>query len=137
MKERTEPSKKGTLRFTCVYATAMLIILICVVITLKDGDGDSVRESSDTVPTETKYIYVQAEQPSYTLPSTDADSSEESFTVREYMGRIGIFSSDNTLIRVLDVYVKTLPEADRRLLGEGIEIFGKKQLNAVIEDYTG
>lgn len=137
MKEKAEPSKKGTLRFTCIYAASMLILLICVVVILRDGNGNGVKESSDTVPTETKYIYVQAEQPSYTLPSTDSDSSEESFTVREYMGRIGIFSSDNTLLRVLDVYVKTLPEADRRLLGEGIEILGKKQLNAVIEDYTG
>ena len=52
------------------------------------------------------------------------------------MGRIGIFSSDGTLIEMIDVYVKTLPIADRSLLEEGFEVVGKQRLYSIIEDYS-
>ena len=48
----------------------------------------------------------------------------------------GIFKKDGTLLYVLDTYIKTLPEADRVLLGEGIPIETKSQLYSLIEDYT-
>ena len=51
------------------------------------------------------------------------------------MDKIGVFSEDGSLVMVIDVYVKTLPEADKRLLGEGFEVVGRSALNAVVEDY--
>ena len=51
----------------------------------------------------------------------------------DYLYRL---ASENTLLRIIEVYTKTLPEADRRLLGEGFEIVGDDQLNSIIEDYS-
>ena len=37
---------------------------------------------------------------------------------------------------VIDTYIKTLPEKDRLLLGEGMEISDKKALISIIEAYS-
>ncbi len=62
---------------------------------------------------------------------------EPIYFLREHEGRIGIFSEDNTLIETLDVYLITLPRADRVALSEGITVKGTENLNALKEDYTG
>ncbi len=59
------------------------------------------------------------------------------YTVKEYGGKIGIFSGGNdTPETVLNVFVFTLPESDRSMLKEGFEI-DEKSICSVIEDYTG
>ncbi|MBR3639757.1 MAG: hypothetical protein IKN50_04040 [Clostridia bacterium] len=62
---------------------------------------------------------------------------EPLYTVKEYLERIGIFKEgkDKPDI-VLDVYVFTLPDADRTMLKEGF-IISKDVLMSTIEDYTG
>ena len=46
-------------------------------------------------------------------------------------------TDNGTLIRVIDVYIKTLPKADRTLLEKGFVVLGETELYAIIEDYTG
>ena len=65
------------------------------------------------------------------------EDDQEKYLVKEHMKMIGIFLPDGKLHKVLEVYVETLPEADRRLLEEGFEIIGKTKLNSISEDYTG
>ena len=74
---------------------------------------------------------------------SESESGEEStlqneiFTLKSYKGKIGIFDSSAKLIDVIEVYVKTLPSTDRRMLEEGIEVSGREALISAIEDYTG
>ena len=122
------------LKITAIYAVAMLTILI---LSLSLAFNYSALTESTTVERyiETEYVYVVKDEIKDTEPQeTDTDKI---YTVREHMGRIGIFDESGALVRVLEVYVRTLPEADKRMLKEGFEVVGTKQLNAIIEDYDG
>jgi len=58
--------------------------------------------------------------------------------LREYEQKIGIFEEgQRTPFQILDVYVFTLPAADRKALQHGIRISSEKELQARIEDFTG
>ncbi len=66
------------------------------------------------------------------------EEDEEKYVLREYSGRIGVFEGDAlTPCEVLDVYVFTLPAADRSALKVGIAVYGSDALRALIEDFTG
>lgn len=122
------------LKITAIYAVAMLTILI---LSLSLAFNYSAPTESTTVERyiETEYVYVVKDEIKDTEPQeTDTDKI---YTVREHMGMIGIFDESGALVRVLEVYVRTLPEADKRMLKEGFEVVGTKQLNAIIEDYDG
>ena len=59
------------------------------------------------------------------------------YILREYEGKIGIFSSESkTPQQLLDVYVFTLPEADRIALRSGIRVYSSDALRSLIEDFT-
>ena len=137
MKQQKEISKKAW-RFTIVYAICLLILFSATVFILLQ----SLRQSKETKREgETKEIYVYLPQEDSTPESeaesdSEAEKKEEEYLVREYRGQIGVFSADGTLLEILDTYVKTLPEADRALLGEGISIKTKEELNSLIEDYS-
>ena len=125
------------LRVMAVYAVAMLGLLLTALL-LRIPSKESTTEKVIQTVVEKEYVYLTQEDTDtqYNEDTDTSTSQDETYTVREYFGRIGIFKSDGALMRVLEVYVKTLPEADKRLLGEGFEIVGKKQLNSIIEDYT-
>ncbi len=137
MKQQKEISKKAW-RFTIVYAICLLVLFSATVFILLQ----SLRQSKETKREgETKEIYVYLPQED-SAPESEAESDskgeekKEEYLVREYRGQIGVFSADGTLLEILDTYVKTLPEADRVLLGEGISIKTKEELNSLIEDYS-
>ena len=123
------------LAITWLYALIILSILIFSVSVLTL----SLRRSrSPEERIETTYVYVTQEDVQTEAPVTDTEpAEEEGWIMQTYSERIGIFKQDGTLLHVLDTYVKTLPEADRILLGEGIHIQTKAELYALIEDYTG
>ena len=56
------------------------------------------------------------------------------YTLREYNGKIGIFENE-ALIYTLDTYVFTLPENDKKLLKDGIEVSTKEELYELLEEY--
>lgn len=126
--------RKMMLKLMAAYASVMLLILIAAVATAKSNNASSVETIiNDRISTE--YIYINKnESISSELPLDS--KAQEIYLIKEYMGKIGIFDSDGALVDVIEVYTKTLPEADRRLLGEGFEVIGKTQLNAIIEDYS-
>ena len=122
------------LRLMAIYGIIMLCIIIFLTFTNnKKTTSEYISQDSESIQTQIEYVYVK---PDISTAESESESTEEVYTVKEYMGKIGIFSSDGVLIEVLDVYVKTLPEADKRLLGEGFNVTGKKQLNSIIEDYS-
>ena len=125
------------LRVMAVYAVAMLGLLLTALLLRIPSKEPTPQKIIQTV-VEKEYVYLTQEDADtqYNEGTDTSTSQDETYTVKEYFGRIGIFKSDGALMRVLEVYVKTLPEADKRLLGEGFEIVGKKRLNSIIEDYT-
>lgn len=62
---------------------------------------------------------------------------DSEFTLLEYDGKIGVYDSDSyELLEILDVYVVTLPDADKKMLEGGIGAESAKELVSLIEDYT-
>ncbi len=132
--DKTNEKRTTLLKIMAAYASVMLLILIAAVANAK-GQTNTEIETVINEKISTEYIYISKNEP----PSSDiTDSPEEleRYFIKEYMNKIGIFNSEGTLIDVIEVYTKTLPEADRRLLGEGFEVIGRKQLNSIIEDYS-
>ena len=122
------------LKVTAIYAVLMLgILVISLWFAFKSHSTKEVVNKEVFIQTE--YVYVVKDEQKET--ESERTDKEKVYAVREHMGKIGIFDKDGMLINVLDVYVKTLPEADKRMLEEGFEIVGEKQLNAIIEDYDG
>lgn len=122
------------LKITAIYAILMIVILVVslwFVFNSRDTNEVVIEESS----IQTEYVYVVKDEIKDT--ETETTEKEKIYLVREHMNKIGIFDESGTLIKVLEVYVKILPEADKRMLEEGFEIVGEKQLNAIIEDYDG
>ena len=78
---------------------------------------------------EKKYVYVEVT--SHIPTANDQPEEKTLFIVKEYFGQIGIFDADG-----IEIYTKTLPEVDRILLREGIELSSKEALDALIEDYS-
>lgn len=64
-------------------------------------------------------------------------SAHGGYMLREYGGIIGVFSAGGSEpISVIDVDVRTLPEADRRALASGVFAADEDELNRRIEDYS-
>ena len=125
-------NQRKTRFWIIVYALTMVSVLICLFCYLL-----SVLNKISTLPPtkETEYVYISDD--SEQIPTEEPKPITESgWIVKEHMGKIGIFQKDGTLLQVLDTYVKTLPEADQTLLGEGFEILTQSELNAIIEDYS-
>ncbi len=126
------------LRIMAIYSLTMLsMILFSLSLQKTTLHNDTFEINTDTETPQTEYVYIKVEDNSSDDKYDDSTDSDKKYIVREHMGKIGVFSIDGTLLYNIDVYVKTLPEADRRLLGEGIEIIGKEALNELIQDYDG
>lgn len=133
MKDSTSYTKK-LLRISCLYSLAFLVLTIISVMIIKNNAHLSQNtEIKETVKTE--YVYVE-KQPDNTFADVYVEPDEQVYTVREHMGKIGIFLPNGSLVQTIEVYVKTLPTADRRLLEEGFEVVGKQRLYSIIEDYS-
>ena len=109
----------------------------------KTSSENNLPQVTDTINTSsfgTIYIPIYVGTSSFessTGKIEDSSDNEMRFIVREYKGKIGIFLDNGELYQIIDVYVKTLPKADRDLLEEGIEIKSTDELRDIIEDYTG
>lgn len=125
---------KTLLTLIGTYSTVLLLAAIIGVTILSNRLTKPPQVITETV-VETDYVYVYMGT-SPTTEQTDATEEAHVWIVREYEERIGVFSENGELVRVIDVYTKTLPEADRRLLREGIRVTSEKQLYSIIEDYS-
>lgn len=132
--------KKEGNAFTLYSAICSLLMLSILFITLLTTRKNETilkdEQSSDQIQLQSEYIYV------YVMPESSESETFDTniasgWIIREHEGQIGIFTSDNVLINTLNVYIKTLPIADRDLLREGIEVTTRKELLEIIEDYSG
>ena len=123
------------LRIMCIYAVVAFLILV-ITVTFPKKQTTTNNDTQETY-TEilTEYVYVKNDVQSDSETLAD-EKTDDIFIIREYMEKIGIFRTDGTLVDVIETYVKTLPEADIRLLREGFEVVGQRALNSIIEDYS-
>jgi len=121
--------KKAIYIYTAIISV-IFVILIFFTATFLIMTANQPKIKHEPSDTEVLYVYVTDE-----IKESETESFAEG-KVAEYNGRIGIFSSDGTLLQMLETYVKTLPEADRTALREGILISSEEELYSVIEAYT-
>lgn len=124
------------LRFMSLYALLILFALLFFLTTNKKTPLGTEEQSDTAEISDTAWEYVYVTPDAKPSPESSAESEEIVYTVKSYMDKIGIFTADGKLVEVLEVYVKTLPEADIRLLEEGFVVVGRAELNSIIEDYT-
>ena len=137
MEKRHSYDKIRFLRIFTIYALVMFSLVVLALLiankrTVVTVDGEQQPQSSSQI----EYIYVTLGD-TETPDVEDTQESDTVYTIREHMGKIGIFVEDGKLIRVIDVYVNTLPESDKRMLRQGFEIIGISRLNKIIQDYDG
>lgn len=129
--------KKRSMITIGILSACILLLCILLIVFQPQKQKTIVESVYETVTaTETKQIYVYVEPKETTQQAEETSTCELCWTIRAYGEVIGVFDTENRLIQMIDVYTKTLPEADRNLLKEGIVIHSKKEYNALIEDYT-
>ena len=69
--------------------------------------------------------------------SAETEETHTGYLVREHKGIIGVFTADGHPLYTVEVYVKTLPETDKRLLADGIFANSKAELLEILGDYDG
>ncbi|MBE6531106.1 MAG: hypothetical protein E7679_03300 [Ruminococcaceae bacterium] len=125
-------------RLPVILGTYSVILLACTMIAIAAVVWRTAPSAKQTVietVIETEHIYVFL-GPEATDEAQTTSEADTVWIIREYGERIGIFNESDELIDIIDVYTKTLPEADRLLLKEGIVVSSEKQLNSLIEDYS-
>ena len=126
-----QTDNKALRRLVIFYALWTPLLLLFMLWILW-GRGSSSDADKEVPAKEPEYIYVYAEPETN---SEDTAATESTWIVREHDERIGIFTEDGVLLRVVDVYTKTLPKADRILLREGIAVTSRQDLYALMEDF--
>ncbi len=70
------------------------------------------------------------------VPVSAAETKPEKFVALNREGRVVVFRGNELIMRT-GIDVRTLPEADRLKLDEGITLYGEESLARMLEDYTG
>ena len=66
---------------------------------------------------------------------TESITTEDtSYLVKEFQGKIGVYKN-NDFQYLLDVFVFTLPDQDKKLLSQGITVSSEQELNALLSTY--
>ena len=66
------------------------------------------------------------------------DTCNYKYIIKDYKGRIAVYQYGKNLpIEIFDIYTDSLPETDSMKIYNGINITNEKELQNVIEDYTG
>ncbi len=73
--------------------------------------------------------------PTGAVPDTEVDVLYNRFCIRETGGKIGIYSDEGYLVRLLDTPVSTLPSEERRALEKGITVNSWEELFERIQSY--
>lgn len=102
----------------------------------KDRGNGSASSSTPAGKTDDGTSAGNAETDQNPEPATAEESPVTLYVVREYNGKIGVFSSDGGLLRTVSVMVSALPVKDRDALTAGINVTSFAELNALLEDFS-
>ena len=72
-----------------------------------------------------------------TAEYVQASQFESKYVVASYKNKVAVYSNGSIEpTEVFDIYISSLPEADRDLLVKGIEVDSDDELYKMIEDFT-
>ena len=98
-------------------------------------DSESITEIDAASDTET-----DGTEESETIAGAESENSADSlptptaaYVITVHEGVIGVFDTDGALVRVVNVYVETLPQADRAALAEGIEAADEQEMREIVD----
>lgn len=64
------------------------------------------------------------------------DEGKDAFYLCEIDRRVGIYTADGYLLKILDIDIDSLPFSDREALANGIPLASWRELIAWVQDYT-
>ena len=93
--------------------------------------------AEDTAGPSTEAVTLPTHQSPETMPSVEVEPETVPplYLVAERDGIIGLFDASGELLREANVFVMTLPEADRRTLAVGIPAASIEEAMAILEQY--
>ena len=74
------------------------------------------------------------QQPVFNETVSDETEADDEYVIKEFDGKIGVFKNGDFQY-MIDVYVFTLPEYDKKLLSQGIKVSSEQELNDVLSSY--
>ena len=129
----------------CFILTVCLTLCISTLVVLRNaidensavnGEAEALVDKLDGCIDELNEAITQKDSVSASV-DTDTDVNiEGGFFLRESNGVIGVYTTDGTLLHLLDVSVNTLPSADREALKKGIKVSSWRELISLIQDYA-
>jgi hypothetical protein len=93
-----------------------------------ETDEDTVGEPDTQLP-ESEEVTV----PTHNSPETAAPTAL--YTLAAYNGMIGVFDQGGELVRVINVFVMTLPEAEQEALAMGIPAYSEEEMRQIAERF--
>lgn len=110
---------------------SLMIIILVIVSAPNRGDW-----ADKTVNSESKTNAVHNIQEAEKAKNKQEPPGRDSYSVKEYRGFIAVFKKGSEKpLRTTEISVKTLPEADQKILKNGIFAENSEQLNEILEDY--
>ena len=95
--------------------------------------------SRDTATAETEAITVPTHQsPETQVPTVDTPDTLPSTAIylfAEHNGMIGVFDATGAVVRTINVFVMTLPEAEREALEVGIPVYSYQEMCELAEQF--
>ena len=114
-----------------------------------DGDGltdtspnagqDTASREPNTAEPSTEAVTLpthkapETQAPGMDLPESDQPTAQ--YLLCEHNGIIGVFDASGELLRTINVFVMTLPEAEREALAVGIPAFSHGELGELVSRY--
>ena len=105
-----------------------VIIAICITLflTIFLMLNNRITKLHETKPNE--------QQPVFNETVNDETGADVEYIIKEFDGKIGVFKNGDFQY-MINVYVFTLPEYDKKLLSQGIKVSSEQELNDVLSSY--
>jgi len=105
---------------TAILILISIIIVFCTLSIVMKPEAAKLAENKYTsIPQKTEAKKISA-NPNHT--NAPVVCEQGNVTLKEYNGKVGVYSSNGTLTKVIDVLVDKLPDKDREDINSGIII---------------
>ena len=98
------------------------------------GDPES-EEVTDQDGDPTEEITLPTHDSPETVPPADEPRPAAQYILAEHEGILGVFDAAGELLRTVNVYVMTLPLADREALAVGIPAYSEEEMDVLVSQY--
>ena len=125
--------KKMILALSCA---AILFLTVLLLVGLQKPESDVPEPPHSNILYYSTANKNSSQENNRNSSSPPVSSSQTVYIVRVYKGQIGVFAeNEETPSQIVDVPVDILPEADQKMLKDGITVRGEDKLNSILEDY--